>query len=111
MKLLIEVYGVTDLEFEDEFKNILPIEELCNKLDKKLSSSYIKNKVELNFINVLKDPYDEAKVKDILSQGYHLPWTLFNGEIMFYNGFSISMIYKEALREMSYKVVNRNIKK
>lgn len=106
-KLLIELYTVTDQQVYDDVGNVQPINHFFNQLVQMFNNSYMKNKVELKMIDVLKETYDEEQVKENLSQGHLLPWVYFDGELTFYNGLSESMIFQEAMRFMTYKIIKR----
>jgi len=103
-KLLIEIYAVTNQNVIDDDGNAQSIHHIYHQLMDQFNNSYMKDRVELKFIDVLTDKYEEKLATDNLSQKMFLPWTYFNGELEFYNGISESMIYQEAIKQMKFKI-------
>ncbi len=106
-KLLIEVYAVTDQNVYNDDGHVKTIRILMNQIAENFKYSFMKNKVELKLIDVLHDAYNEELTKENLSQGQLLPWVYFNGELMFYNGISESMIQRQAMKQMKYKIIRK----
>lgn len=69
--------------------------DMYNEFLKYLSKSKIRNRIDITFKDILMDNMEGYEsVIQAMEQGYVLPLTAINGEIMFYGGISNRMIYE-----------------
>ncbi|MDT8900298.1 hypothetical protein [Anaeroselena agilis] len=70
--------------------------EMYQELVEFMEQSELKDKVALQFIDVMADNLDGYEsVKKVLDKGLGLPVTAINGKAIFYGGLSVPKIYDE----------------
>lgn len=80
--------------------------EMYDELVGFLSNTNLKDCIETQFIDVLRDNLNENKfveVENMMNKGYRLPLTSVNGKFKFFGGISNEMIFGEIKKIVSHK--------
>jgi hypothetical protein len=66
-----------------------------------LSGSRLRNRIDVKFIDILRDDMDPYNyVIEAMDRGYGLPFTSINGKLKFYGGISHKKVYGALMRSL-----------